>query len=1508
MPMATWSQITSIIIRAFNPKLSSAPKPNFDQMKNLISISCALFLGFYINAQEENKIRPETGQTDYVVAPGPNPVSLTATTSIRFLPGSHIQSGSNFRAYIVNSPYEPPVIVTGLNGENYIYTRSYQKGMQDASGITSNSDVIEQITYFDGLGRPMQNIAIKASPNLQDIITHIGYDDYGRQVTDYLPYEANGILGSLRTDDQVLATQTFNKVLYPDDFTGVLVENTNPFSQKEFEPSPLNRVMKQAAPGEDWKLNNGHEIRFEYSANATGEVRRFDVTLDASYVPSLDTNTNSFYDARELYKNVTKDENWSDGQVSPKYHTTEEFTDRQGRVVLKRTYADVTNPDGSVSVAEPHDTYYIYDDYGNLTYVLPPKVDVANGDISTTELNELSYQYKYDHRNRLVKKKIPGKGTATDWESIVYNKLDQPIMTQDPNLKAQGKWLFTKYDAFGRVAYTGMVNGGTRELHQSAADIFADNQNNKLWVSSGSYSIDGQNTGYNSSGYPNSSYDELHTINHYDDYDSNRDDIAKPIGFIMEQALANDVKGLPTVSKVKILNYDPPGNISLSLIDPLTNGTLGAFMNGSQLDNNSRALDFNIRAIVPSNAKSVRSSLSGTSTISNIDNVAPYSLFGDSSGGFNSGSLISGHYVLRVFAYSDINGTGSVIADRSISFSVGAGQISFSLIDVPQLNTIGLIFNGVKFGQSITQDVDIRVITASNAKSVRISLSGSESFSHIDNEAPWSLFSGSSNGGAFGSGSLSSGSYTLRAIAYSGIGSTGSVIADTSISFSVVSGSSCGSCTNQPISIEAEGNNFKWITTLSAYDEKGRAIYSKTENPYLSTVDIAETELDFAGKALNIRTTHNKGTNPAIVINEEFEYDHMARLKSQQQTINGQTQETLFSNSYDGIGQLVKKDVGNTKTNPLQEVDYAYNVRGWLKNINNVGQVNNDLFRMKLGYRKDISSTNNASPKLYNGNISSVLWQTANDGIDGGVDDIGRLMAYSYDPLNRIKTGKYSSISNAGLSYPNSQLGEIYSLSNVSYDKNGNILGLQRNGQVYSSLIDDLQYSYNQGNKLISVDDIAPNSSKDEGFKDGDSIGNDYAYDGNGNMISDANKGITSITYNHLNLPTSININNADHNGTISYIYDATGTKLQKNVLTNGDSSPKVTDYAGNYIYENNNLQFFSQPEGYIEPKNPDNLSQGFDYIYQYKDHLGNIRLSYKDVSSNSTPSLEIQKESNYYPFGLKHKGYNGNQSAARNHKYGFGGKEEQDELGLDWMDFSARNYDASIGRWMNLDPLADQMRRHSPYNYAFDNPISFIDPDGMAPFWINNGDGTYTAEAGDSAATLAEDADISLDRANEIVEGQLGENYVGEDGELKSDVEVGDVVGIPEEQQAIAGQEAAVAAEISEIETQIEQNNNELSSEKKELKTRDSLNERDALSLKVYDETMVSGVKGPDRSMEDGSGAAHIGQSMFYGWLLKAHNKEKTKADSVRKRVTKLGKTKDSLVKEKSKRTKQSN
>ncbi|MFB9065809.1 RHS repeat-associated core domain-containing protein [Flavobacterium branchiarum] len=121
-------------------------------------------------------------------------------------------------------------------------------------------------------------------------------------------------------------------------------------------------------------------------------------------------------------------------------------------------------------------------------------------------------------------------------------------------------------------------------------------------------------------------------------------------------------------------------------------------------------------------------------------------------------------------------------------------------------------------------------------------------------------------------------------------------------------------------------------------------------------------------------------------------------------------------------------------------------------------------------------------------------------------------------------------------------------------------------------------------------------------------------------------------------------------------------------------------------------------------------------------------------TEKNAQNVLEILEENNYYPFGLKHEGYNVN--LPNNNKYKYNGKELQDELSLNLYDYGARNYDPALGRWMNIDPLAEISRRNSPYNYALNNPVYFIDPDGMAPTGAQSGGAMSTAEGnrGDGA------------------------------------------------------------------------------------------------------------------------------------------------------------------------------
>jgi len=314
---------------------------------------------------------------------------------------------------------------------------------------------------------------------------------------------------------------------------------------------------------------------------------------------------------------------------------------------------------------------------------------------------------------------------------------------------------------------------------------------------------------------------------------------------------------------------------------------------------------------------------------------------------------------------------------------------------------------------------------------------------------------------------------------------------------------------------------------------------------------------------------------------------------------------------------------------------------------------------------------------------------------------------------------------------------------------NGNITTLQRFGGFENitgaTMIDNLTYNYDSSspNQLLKVVDL---TNSTQGFKDDvtailvtDDTSDDYAYDVDGNMIKDENKNITNIVYNHLNLPTEIKFTN---DRKISYTYDATGVKLKKEV--NNSIYTVTTDYLNGYQYETKDvvyggrgyaqLLFFPHAEGYVKAVydiDVSNKKRYYRYVYNYTDHLGNIRLSY--INEEEPKVIE---ENHYYAFGLKHANYNDIKkelvlmpsldgfpdkikavpSIMGDSNYKYNGKELQDELGLNWYDYGARNYDPAIGRWMNIDPLAEQMRRHSTYNYAFDSPVYFIDPDGMRP------------------------------------------------------------------------------------------------------------------------------------------------------------------------------------------------
>jgi RHS repeat-associated protein len=992
----------------------------------------------------------------------------------------------------------PIVGLAQTTTENFIKTTTYK-----GAGATLP---VSQVTYFDGLGRPIQQIANAQSSTGKDIVTHIEYDAFGRQAKEFLPFpgDQNTMLYINAATAQT-ATTTHYTNLYGDN---------NPYSEKVFEPSPLNRVLEQAAPGTDWGISSPvkHTIRLDYQTNTATEVKYHKATAtwnaaSGLYDISLTPTTN--YAANQLYKTITKDENWTAGSNN----TTEEFKNKEGQVVLKRTY----------NAGAAHDTYYVYDQYNNLTYVLPP---LAEGAITPEVLDGLCYQYKYDYRNRLVEKKLPAK----QWEFIVYDKLDRPVAT-GPAFSPWGDGtvgiLVTQYDAFGRVTTTGWkaftvtttarnswqtsINSGTDPFVLATADVL--------------------------------------TKNYYD-------------------------------------NYTFPSAPTL----PTT------------LPNSTYPIAQNVKGLA----------------------------------------------------------TGSWVR----------------LLDTP-------------------------------------------------------------------TGTLGETSYTL-------------------------------------------------------YDDKYRPVRTYTKN-HLGGFTQVDSNLDFIGKTLYTVITHKRlNADALLTIKDMFTYSAQDRLLLHKQQINTLPEQLIASNTYDELGQLVSKNVGGTDvtgTLGLQKVDYSYNIRGWLKGINDMASLTQgtnptDLFAFKLSYNDAVTAT-----KLYNGNISETFWNTSSD-------NVIRKYNYTYDNLNRLLDASYSK---PGVSTFNSYKEAL------NYDKNSNIMSLLRHGSIDTdgsspvNPIDNLAYNYDLTNKnqLLKVFD---STNSPQGFKD-DTTGtsdpaDDYTYDANGNMKTDTNKGITTINYNHLNLPTKLFFGT----NTIEYLYNATGQKIQKKVIEGATTT--VTHYLSGFQYKNDVLQFFSHAEGYVN-----NTAGVFSYVFNYTDHLGNVRLSYQDKNKdgtiakskiqipNSSPDCigcpvdtgftmiivdEIIEENNYYPFGLKHSGYNNTVTSTNpGQKLKYNGKEYQDELGLNMYDYGARNYDPAIGRWMNIDPLAEISRRFSPYTYALDNPVYFIDPDGMkaeasqtANIYYDWDEGGYRTQGGETSTqeeALADNDDIiNLDSKGKVtsVVKKAGDNEIYQNGKKVEDVD----------------------------------------------------------------------------------------------------------------------------------------
>ena len=383
-------------------------------------------------------------------------------------------------------------------------------------------------------------------------------------------------------------------------------------------------------------------------------------------------------------------------------------------------------------------------------------------------------------------------------------------------------------------------------------------------------------------------------------------------------------------------------------------------------------------------------------------------------------------------------------------------------------------------------------------------------------------------------------------------------------------------------------------------------------------------------------------------------------------TATGKTSRTeVYTYTYDEKDRVstVKHKLGSTE---VTLATYTYDTFGRMATRQPHGNATN-----KLTYTYNIQSwlTGISSGKFtqtlgygsnYNGNISSMNWNANGE---------SHSYTFTYDGVNRMLNATHGT--------------GAYTEKVTSYDKNGNIKALQRYG---NGLIDNLTYTYS-GNQLTKVEDATGNTN---GFSNGASVANEYVYDNNGNLTKDSNKGITNIAYNCLNLPSTVTFTDGS---TIVYSYAADGTKLRTVHTISGTTTQK--DYCANVVYENGVQKMLLTEEGYVD------LSVTTPaYYYYLKDHQGNNRVV---INSSGT----VQETNHYYPFGSLF-------ASTSVQPYKYNGKELDTKKGLNWYDYGARHYDASLGRWFVVDPLVEKDYQNSPYNYCGNNPVVRVDQDGQ--------------------------------------------------------------------------------------------------------------------------------------------------------------------------------------------------
>jgi RHS repeat-associated protein len=1275
------------------------------------------------------------------------------------------------------TPATPPAAYQPTINVNYVREWTPTAPITDASIVPTRAveEVKTSTAYVDGLGRPLQAVSKQASPNKKDVVSATVYDALGRETLKYLPFTSTNTAGGTEITDNgsfklnpFQQQQTFMAAQYGSQ------NETFYYSQTDYEPSPLNRPVKSFAPGNSWVGSRGtaseKSVQQQYQYNTSNDVVR--IFTIAAAQGSMPLNPGN-YTAGQLYKNIMIDERGK--QVV-------EYKDKEGNIILKKVQAADNPPlgDGGGWLS----TYYIYDDFNQLRFVMPPKATDAflAGTAISSFAAELCFRYEYDYRHRMIIKKVPG--AAEVW--MVYDERERLVMMQDGNLRSSGKWLVTVYDVLNRPMQTGLLTNATAfATHLTAADA--------------------------SSAYPATATSfELLSQNYYDDYSwvagsgttltatidatnlTNSSYFLTTINAAPYYALpltANyAIKGMPTGSKVKVLGVSPVQYL------------------WSVLFYDEKGRPIQTQTINSSGGKDV------ASTQYDFSGKPLRSLLQHSKAGTNSQT----HTILTKMEYDHL---GRVLyARKKITSTVGGQTITSpektilqnSYDELGQLKTkkIGNKPNSVTELETLSYDYNIRgwllgvnrgyISGATPPTATAGPYFGFElAYDKTTGAIPGKTYTAAQfNGNIAGTEWKSRGDGVNRQFDY-GYDNVNRLLSadfkqvnpDGSFNNSIVNYNlKMGDGINYTTAYDANGNIKQlqqWGLKINASTQIDNLTYNYTtnSNKLLNVIDgsnDATTKLgDFRASALYQTTTPTKTTTTV-----DYNYDVNGNLTKDR------NKDIITASGADGMQYnflnlpsviTVKKDISNNKGT----ITYTYDATGGklkkvtLENVSPTKTITTTTcYTSGFVYESKVTSPADPNSPDYTDVLQfaaqeegRIRFKPAAGSVPAGFafdymikDHLGnvRMVLTDEAQINRYPTATleanavvqeqgYYDINTA---YVVANPPGVPAYTNDNGTNNPNTFGTPtaNSAKMYKLNAATNKTGLGMVLKIMAGDKL-------------DVLGKSY-YQYNGGTITNSPYTVTTLLTTFLNTAAGVNAA-VQHGGTVPILNTNTAgtvTPVNNFITNSSNTNPNNNVKAGLcYIIFDEQFNYISGGFDGVEPATNGGLKNHFlqnipvnknGYIYIYASNESNLDVFFDNLEVVHTRGA-ILEESHFGAWGMRLEGLCSKAAVIKGNKFQYNGKELQsqefsDGSGLEEYDYGARHYDQQLGRFNAVDPLADNSRRFSPYVYCADNPLRFIDPDGMQYMGYGYDDMDQVVADGD--ATRIQGGDVTTDKKGNVI------------------------------------------------------------------------------------------------------------------------------------------------------------